>query len=289
MKINQKALVVTGVSSGIGYEIAHYHIKRDFIVFGSVRKESDGRKVRQALGENFVPLYFDVTDSDAVASAVKQVEASVGKDGIAGLVNNAGISIPGPLMHVPLTEIRSLFEVNLFGLISVTQAFLPLLGASEKPTHPPGRIVNVGSVSGAFAVPFMGTYSASKHALEAVSQAFRRELKIYGIEVSIIEPYFIKSKIFEKQKILTQDNRYLDTAYADYWQIFLKMFEKFDKKAQTADVVTKTVYKALTTNKPKTRYPLHPIWWIGRLLSDRVFDNLIFKDLGLKKMQNYNQ
>lgn len=284
MNNHQQTIVVTGVSSGIGYEIARDLVAKGFNVFGSVRKQGDGQVLQQALGENFIPLYFDVTEPEAISAAVKQVEAFVGNKGIAGLVNNAGVSITGPLMHTPLAEVRHLFEVNVLGVIAVTQAFLPLLGATESATHPPGRIVNIGSVSGAIVAPFLGAYAATKHALEAVSQSFRRELIMYGIDVSIIEPSFIKTDMFDKNKQQVADNRFLDTGYANFWQLFLKSFAESEKKAQSAEVVSAAVYKALTKDQPKSRYPLDPIWWISRLLSDRKFDNLIFNAMGLKEM-----
>ena len=206
----EKYVVVTGVSRGIGVGIARALLKRGYSVFGSVRKVADGDRVMAQLGEAFIPLHFDVTDPLAIAAAVEQVSAIVGKNGLAGLVNNAGINVTGPLMHLQLAEVRALFEVNVLGVIGVTQAFLPLLGARQGASHPPGRIVNISSVSGAFAAPFLGAYAGSKHALEAVTQAFRRELKMYGIEVCSIEPGFIRSDMFEKNAVQSPDVRFGD-------------------------------------------------------------------------------
>src|SRR5690242_11508326 len=129
--MNNKYIVVTGVSSGIGAGIAHDLVNHGYKVFGSVRKEADGERLKDRLGEAFIPLHFDVTDRQAITSAVQQVKSIVGEQGLAGLVNNAGVSVSGPLMHLPVDEVRWLFEVNVLGTISVTQAFLPLLGARE--------------------------------------------------------------------------------------------------------------------------------------------------------------
>ena len=130
-----KAVVITGVSTGIGFATAQMLIARGYRVFGSVRKAADGERVREQLGEAFTPLLFDVTDSAALPAAVAQVQATVGEQGLAGLINNAGVAPSGPLMHASLEEVRQAFEVKVFGLLAVTQAFLPLLGARAGCPH----------------------------------------------------------------------------------------------------------------------------------------------------------
>jgi NAD(P)-dependent dehydrogenase (short-subunit alcohol dehydrogenase family) len=148
-----KSVVITGVSTGIGLETARDLVAHGYRVFGSVRKETDGARVRADLGEAFMPLLFDVTDAAAMAAAVDIVHREVGDRGLTALINNAGINSMGPLMHVPLDEVRRIFEVNVVGVIAVTQAFLPLLGARRDALHRPGRIVNMSSVSGGVAAP----------------------------------------------------------------------------------------------------------------------------------------
>ncbi|RQS24188.1 MULTISPECIES: SDR family oxidoreductase [Burkholderia] len=276
-------IVVTGVSSGIGYELARYFVSRRYRVFGSVRSNEDGQRLAAELGPSFVPLCFDVTDLEAVQSAAQQVQAVVGEEGLGALVNNAGISVCGPLMHLPIDEIRALFEVNVLGVIQVTQAFLPLLGAKADSPHRPGRIVNVSSVSGAVTVPFFGAYAGTKHALEAVTQAFRRELKIYGIDVIAIEPGFVKTSMFKKTEAKSPRSRFSDTAYEPLWQSFQREMARMEDKAGDASTVVSAVHRALKVAKPKTRYPLDSLWWIGKLLSDRQFDRLIFRALGLTR------
>lgn len=278
------AVVVTGVSTGIGHAVACNLLQRGYQVFGSVRQESDGRRLAGELGPAFTPLYFDVTDAEAVQCAVRQVVQAVGERGLAGLVNNAGISITGPLMHLPIDEIRWLFEVNVLGMIGVTQAFLPLLGAREGARHAPGRIVNIGSVSGKVVVPFMGAYAATKHAVEAVTLAFRRELKLYGIEAVTIEPSFIKTEIFGKNALQGNAGRFAGTGYHSMWQSFLDAFARAEKSAGSVDQVTQAVYEALSRKAPKTRYPLHPIWRLAQLLSDRQLDRVVINAVGLGKL-----
>lgn len=275
--------MVTGVSSGIGFEIARHLILGGHQVFGSVRTAEDGKRIAEELGPRFVPLCFDVTDAIAVRSAVAEVEKALGNRGLDALVNNAGISVCGPLMHLPIDEIRALFEVNVLGVIQVTQAFLPLLGARDSNDRRPGRIVNIGSVSGAVAVPFFGAYAGTKHALEAITQAFRRELKIYGIEVVAIEPGFIKTSMFRKTAARSPAARFCGTAYGPLLDLFQQAMERMEAKAGDATSVAATVLRALRATKPRTRYPLDPLWWLGRFLSDRQFDRLIFGALGLTR------
>lgn len=278
------AIVVTGVSSGIGLAIAEDLLQRGYQVFGSVRKAVDAEPLATRWPQTFVPLVFDVTDTAALPAVVEQVRAAVGPRGLQALVNNAGVNVSGPLLHQPLAEIRHVFDVNVFGLIAVTQAFLPLLGARRDAEHPPGRVVNIGSVSGAITAPFMAAYSGSKHAVEALTQALRRELSLYGIEVCAIEPNFIRSRIYEKAADASLLARYGDTDYAESWSQFNRALQAQEATAKPAGIVTRAVRHAIESSRPRTRYPLDPIWLVGRVLPDRVFDRLIFRALGLNRL-----
>ncbi len=281
-----KYIVITGASSGIGYDAARYLIARGYHVFGSVRKQADGDRVQAALGEQFTPLLFDVTDGVAVATAVSQVTEKVGGNGLAGLVNNAGIAVAGPLMHLSLEEFRQQFEVNLFGLLDVTQKFLPLLGAVPNATHPPGRIVNISSVSGKIVYPFMGPYAASKHALEALSDALRRELLLFNIDVVVIEPGSVQTPIWDKAQDL-DTTQYNDTAYKGMLDGMKRVFVNQGKNGIPVEKVSEVIYEALTKEKPKTRYVLArkllTSWLLPRYLPDRRFDKIIAKRLGITK------
>jgi NAD(P)-dependent dehydrogenase (short-subunit alcohol dehydrogenase family) len=277
------AVLVTGVSSGIGRAIAEDLLSRGYVVLGSVRRPQDASELQQRWPDDFTPLVFDVTDAEALPAIVKQVEATLGGRGLKALVNNAGIFLGGPLMYQPLAEVRSVFDVNVFGLLAVTQAFLPLLGARRDRIGPPGRIVNIGSVSGAITVPFMTTYSATKHAVEALTQGLRRELSLYGIEVSAIEPGLVRSRLVEKRAAEKIEERYAHTDYAAWLVQFDRSLQAQENNAPPADRVTAAVRHAIESPKPRTRYPLDRQWLIGRLLPDRSFDKLIFKALGLQR------
>lgn len=262
-----KHIVITGVSTGIGRACVEMLVKEGFHVFGSVRKPEDSRPLRETFGDSFTELLFDVTDADAIAVAAQAVADRVGKQGLSGLVNNAGVAVDGPLMHLPIDRLRWQFEVNLCGVLAVTQAFLPLLGAQRHAPFPPGRIVNMSSISGRVAFPLMGAYAASKHALEAMSDALRRELVIYGIDVILIEPASVQTPMFQKADTVSP---YKDTDYGAYHQRVLDGVTNVLKNARPAEVVADTVHRALTVRNPRTRYVL-----AGRLLRWLIMPSLM--------------
>jgi NAD(P)-dependent dehydrogenase (short-subunit alcohol dehydrogenase family) len=285
MATDQKYVVVTGVSSGIGRAIALDLITAGYTVFGSVRRIEDASSlVEQGKGQ-FIPLLFDVTDDAGIARAVTEVKQQVGSAGLAGLVNNAGINVSGPFLHQPTEQFRQIIEINFLGLVAVTRAFLPLLGAEGHARRArPGRIINIGSVQGIFAVPFMSAYASSKHAIEGFAQALRRELIPYGIGVSTIEPNFTKSDLFAKAATDSAKYRYEGTRYEEALVQFNAGLASEEAKAKPANSVTRKVLHALESPRPRPRYPLDPLWHIGRLLPDRMFDGLILKATGIAKL-----
>ena len=277
----KKAVVVTGASTGIGYATAKELIARGYHVFGSVRKAADGQRVQSELGNSFTPLLFDVTDHEALPAAVEQVRAVVGDQGLAGLINNAGIAHCGPLMHLPLSEFRQVFEINVVGVLAVTQAFAPLLGARRDCPHAPGRIINMSSISGGVAFPMVAAYAVSKHALEALTDGMRRELHLYGIEVSAIEPGTIKTPIWDKKPESARDNRYDHTDYVQAMNNTTgPVIERELKRAKPVSVVVDAIVDALEAPRPRTRYPLVGLWHLRKLLPDRMFDRLMRKEIG---------
>ena len=183
-----QSVVVTGVSTGIGWGITKVLIEKGFRVFGSVRKTEDAERLSHEFGQQFVPLTFDVTDEPAVQAAAEQVREQLNGEILFGLVNNAGIAVPAPLIHQSTDDFRHQLEVNLVSVLIVTKAFVPLLGADRSLRGKPGRIVNISSVGGRNGGPFLGAYSASKHGLEGFSKSLRRELMLYGIDVIIVGP-----------------------------------------------------------------------------------------------------
>jgi NAD(P)-dependent dehydrogenase (short-subunit alcohol dehydrogenase family) len=276
-----RAVVVTGVSTGIGRGIATILGRNGFHVFGSVRHAEHAGDFEAALGGNGTALVFDVTDQAAVRAAAEQVRDRVGTEGIAGLVNNAGISVQGPLESVGLDDLRRQFEVNTIAAIGVAQAFLPLLGASAPPRAAPGRIVNISSVGGRIALPFVGPYAASKFALEALSDSLRRELTVYGIKVIVIQPGSIDTPIWDKGA--AEDiERHRGTPYYSSLNWFRNAALKIGRGGLPPEAVGEAVLKALTAPRPKTRYvvqrggPLQfhvtrhlPVWLVDRQIARR--------------------
>jgi NAD(P)-dependent dehydrogenase (short-subunit alcohol dehydrogenase family) len=278
----KKSVVITGVSSGIGFATARALVRRGYRVFGSVRSEADASRVRAALGEDFVALVFDVTDAAAIASAAETVAAQLGGDCLAALINNAGIAPTGPLLHQPPDEIRRLFEINVFGVIAVTRAFLPLLGARRDAPRPRGRIVNISSFNGGVSVPFAIAYSASKHAVEAISDGLRRELWIYGIDVIAIEPGTIRTEIWGKFRSFGVEKRYAGTDYARALAALPGIVDEQIRKGDPVEKVSEAICRAIESPRPRARYPLTAMWYLARLVPARLLDRELTKRLHLR-------
>jgi len=280
----QRSIVVTGVSSGIGWGIAKVLLKGGFKVFGTVRKQSDSDRLISELGPNFVPLMMDVTDGAAVKLATKKVRDSLGNSPLFGLVNNAGISLVGPLLHQPLEEFRQQLEVNLVAPLLVTQAFAPLLGTDRTRIGNPGRIVNISSVGGKMGAPFLGMYAATKHGLEGLSESLRRELMLYGIDVIIVEPGYVNTPILDKAEA-DDVGRYKATDYGAILDRFSKGFIASGRKGLDPTAIGEVVHSALVARQPKVIYTVLKQkflnWTLPRLLPARTVDKLISNQLGL--------
>ncbi len=274
-------ILITGVSSGIGYETTQHLLEKGYFVFGSVRKQADAERLNAEFGERFQALLFDVTDRPAIDRAVQEVEDVLGPSkGLALLVNNAGIVEAGPLQHMEMERFRNQLEVNVFGLLQVTQAFLPLLGASKPATRPPGKIINISSISGIFTSPFTSAYSVSKFAVESLTDGLRRELFIFGIDVLSIQPGPVKTPIWGKA--IKHKNTYPGTAYEPILKNMDKMIRHQKKNAIEPSQVAFTVYKMLTQTKPATRTIVDkratllkflsklPPRWLDYLLTKRI-------------------
>ncbi len=275
----RKIVVVTGTSSGIGQAATHVLAKQGYTVFASVRKENDGEQY--AATPNIYPLLMNVTDHNAVNTAAETVQSFLQPDdSVVGLVNNAGIAVGGPISHVPLLAVQKQFEVNVIGLLAVTQAFLPLLQAG----NPRGRVVNISSVAGKMSSPFVGIYAASKHAVEAISDALRREQMPFGVKVVVIEPGPIATPIWNKG---TNTTIYDKTEYAPIIKRFMRYFVEQGKKGLPPEAVGRLILTALETPKPKTRYLITPNrmqFLMSQWLPDKMVDNNIYKQLGMDKI-----
>jgi hypothetical protein len=280
-----KNVLITGVSTGMGRAAAEHLAARGYRVFGSIRRAGDAQALKEKLGDSFTPLVFDVVDEAAVKAGLAQVAEALGGAGLDGLVNNAGMAVSGPLMYLPTEELRRQFEVNVFGVMNVTRAALPLLGAREGHAHPPGRIVNISSVSGRLTFPFIGAYAASKHALEALSDALRRELRMWGIDVIVLQPGPVRTEIWDKAQ--AEDlSPYARTPYGPILEKFRELLIAEGRKGLAPDVLARLIHHALETPRPRARYAAVPSyvagWVLPRLMPDRWLDALVGKQLGLE-------
>ena len=280
-----QSVVVTGVSTGIGWGITKVLIQHGVHVFGSVRKPQDAKRLSKEFGEGFVPLFFDVTDEAAVQAAAQQVSDQLGGETLFGLVNNAGIAVPAPLMHQPTDEFRHQIEVNLVSVFIVTKAFLPLLGADRSRQGSPGRIINISSVGGKFGGPFLGAYAASKHGVEGLSESLRRELMLYGIDVIIIGPGSVATPIWDKAEQVDL-SMYANTEYVEAARRVREYMIRDGRNGYPPEKVGEVVWHALTTPNPRVRYAVIPGSSIRRilqmLLPKRMVDRIIARNLGFK-------
>jgi NAD(P)-dependent dehydrogenase (short-subunit alcohol dehydrogenase family) len=247
-----KYIAITGVSTGIGYSLCKVFLDHGCTVFGSVRKKSDAERLHDELGDHFYPLLFDVTDYEAVYGSAHYISEVIGNDSLSCLINNSGIAVTGPTMLLSVEDYKRQFEVNLFGHIAVTKAYLPLLGASKSSPFKPGKILNISSISGRIAYPFMGPYCTSKFALGAFTDALRRELLLYNIDVISIEPGAIKTPIWNKSTNIPKE--VLESDFGPALDKFRKFVGNAAKNGMEADDLARKIYKVYEKTNPKTRY-----------------------------------
>lgn len=278
-----RSVVVTGADSGIGLAVVRRAVDKGWRVFGSVRSEAGFRSLQDEFGTRVTPLYFDVRDEVHVAMAADQVRATLGPEVLGGLVNNAGIGIPAPLLNQPLDEIRAQLDTNLFGTFLVTKSFLPLLGADRPAGAPKGRIVVMSSIGGVVGQPFATAYSASKFGLEGFAESLRRELQLIGIGVIVVAPSEVATPIWDKAE--EQDlARFDGTPFGEAFRKGVGGAVDGGRRSLEPDEVAETVMEALTADKPSIRYAPaeHPLLeQVGlRMLPRSWLDRLMRRKLG---------
>jgi NAD(P)-dependent dehydrogenase (short-subunit alcohol dehydrogenase family) len=284
-------VLITGASTGIGRACAIELARQNFSVFAGVRRQIDGSSLRDESNGKIQPVTLDVTDPASIAAAIAEITSIVGADGLCGLVNNAGITVVGPVEFVSMPDWRRQFEVNFFSAVALAQAALPLLRLHvAKNGRGSARLVNMSSIAGRLAQPILGPYTASKHAMESLTDSLRFELAPQGIQVCSINPGAIDTPIWDKAKTqaatISADHpsrplygSLIDSIQAAAW--------KAQAAAVPADRVAAAVLACMTKAKPRTRYFVGPdakgAAILKRFLPDRVMDALLRKMIGMAK------
>ena len=278
-----KSVMITGASTGIGHASAALLARKGWRVFAGVRKPADAERLSAKLGESVTPVMCDITEDASVRAAGETVRAALGEAALSGLVNNAGVAVAGPLLHLPVEEMQRQLEINVTGQLRVTQAFAPLMGAGEDRDGPPGRIVNISSVAGLNATPLVTPYACSKFALEAFTQGLRRELMLYGIDVVAINPGPIATPIWDKAEEIDPE-QYADTDYDGPIRRILAYMLERGRTGLPPGRVARAIHRSLTAARPKLNTVITPEpaqQWLLGALPGRMADRMIAKRLGL--------
>lgn len=280
MSVTSQAVLVTGAGKGIGAAITERLAGLGMLVFAGVRSDEDRQRWQAHSSGRVHALRLEVTDEVSIREAVQELRGALRGKQLTGVVNNAGIAVAGPLEFLPISELRRQLEVNVIGQIAVTQAVLPLLRESR------GRVINIGSIAGRSALPLTGPYSASKFAMEALTDSMRVELMPAGIDVIIIEPGVIATPIWDTS--LKLGERLLSEMPKVAFEYYGGVIAAVKKRAMRGtgglppSVVAEVVVEALTARKPKTRYLIGRDARIRAMLQklpDRVRDRLIARQL----------
>jgi NAD(P)-dependent dehydrogenase (short-subunit alcohol dehydrogenase family) len=278
-----QSVVITGASTGIGWATAKLLLTRGFRVFGSVRKQADADRLKGEFGANFTPLLFDVTDEAAVLAAAREVRAALGGETLAGLVNNAGIAVAGPVLELSADQFRHQMEVNVIGPVIATQAFGPLLGSDPSLRGPKGRIVMISSVAGKNGNPLMSAYAASKFAIEGLSESLRREMMLFGIDVIIVAPGAVKTPIWDKADDIDV-SAYQNSPFFPPPQRIRKYMMQLGENGLPPETIAEGIATALTSAHPKVRYQIASDQLrhlMTAILPKRMVDKMVAKRLGL--------
>ncbi|TFJ80959.1 hypothetical protein NSK_007602 [Nannochloropsis salina CCMP1776] len=274
------AVVLSGASTGIGYDAA-VHLADDFVVYAGVRKENDAEMLRSVGKSTLVPVILDVTSQDSIDEAYVKITADAAERGIPvwGLVNNAGIMTASTVEHHDVAGMQKIYDVNVWGVLRLTQKFLPLLRAQA------GRIVQISSIAGFLTIPRASGYCSSKHALESLSDGLRLELAHYNVSVTVVQPGAVRSAIFEKSQSASQAKLAEDPRELKVYGHMIKegSTDSIMAKADTPDCTTKAIRQALMDRYPKTREVVANIdglpaifaHYMKHMLPDRVLDKML--------------
>jgi NAD(P)-dependent dehydrogenase (short-subunit alcohol dehydrogenase family) len=254
MNPTPRTIVITGASSGIGKATALYLDRLNFQVFAGVRRAADGRALEEEASDRLMAIQLDVTDDESIAAAVEKVSAAT-SGSLYGLINNAGLSLNGPLELLPVADIKRLMDVNVIGLLAVTKAFLPLLRAGR------GRIVNISSGHGLLAIPDKSAYAASKFAVQAISDSLRVELRPFGVAVSCVAVGKVNTEALSK--ILADRDRMISESDPEIVDLYRALIDFFDREVKDLPGVPPTdvarvISHTLEARRPKAHLRVGP-------------------------------
>lgn len=279
------AVLITGASTGIGRSTALHLDHVGFRVFAGVRKAEDGEVLRRDASDRLSAVILDVTDQSSIDAARQLIDQRLGAAGLAGLINNAGTTCGGAIEVLSLPEVRKVFDVNVFGLLAVTAAFLPLVRRAR------GRIVNISSIANLVTLPFHGAYSASKRAVQGITDALRLEVRPLGVEVALAICGAVRTPIWQKgaasrerlRYTLSDEMRQVYGAAADRLAAY---FAETANQAIEPERAAAELARAMTDRRPKKYYYIGPdarrIHRLSRLLSSRWGDAFVLRSIGLE-------
>lgn len=279
-----RSVLITGASTGIGRATALHLDARGWRVFAGVRREEDAEALRAAGSERMAAVFLDVTDAGQIANVAEWVAGETDGAGLDGLVNNAGVAVPGPLEGLPLDDFRRQIEVNLTAQVAVTQALLPQIRTAR------GRLVFITSIGGLMAFPMFGAYHAAKFGLEAVGDVFRRELRPWGIRVAIVEPGSIATEIWERGRnegdaVLARMSDEQAELYASPIEAFGEVARKTGERGIPPGKVATVIEHALAAHRPRSRYLVGADAKVqarvNRLLPTRLVDWVVARATGV--------
>lgn len=280
-----KTILVTGASTGIGWDSVRALVQKNYRVVATVRNEADATRLQENFQHKVIPVVIDLLDLESISEMPKTLKEQHQIEKLDGLVNNAGVAQAGPFLDQNFQEIETTIRLNVLSLMKITQVLLPLLGASVAATHV-GKIVNISSIAGTGGAPFLAAYAASKHAVEGFSDALRKELMLFGIQVVVIGPGSIKTPIWNKGFTVVQ-RRYEKSVYANAFAKFMSIAMRESENALAPSAVSDLVVESFESARPAFRYAPIPRpltnWYIPKLLPKRFYNYLTARALGLQK------
>ncbi|WP_413294059.1 SDR family oxidoreductase [Bdellovibrio sp. HCB185ZH] len=281
-----KQVLITGASTGIGFDLTRTLCEKGYKVWAGVRKPESLDRLIQDFSEKLTVLKLDVTNSQDIEQAYKTVLAEMNPRQELILVNNAGIAYGGPIEGLPLEEWRKVFDVNLFGMVEMTRTFLPLIRQTK------GRVINMGSISGRVAAPFLGPYTTSKFAVRAFTDSLRRETSSFGVHVSLIEAGPIRTEIWSKSidasdEIAKKLSPEIRETYGPMLAALREGVLATSKDAVPAQNVTMAILHAIQSRLPRVNYMVGKNIKLQaglmRFMSTRMMDRVIRKSLRFQK------